>query len=179
MLFGMDPITGIVAGLSGLKTASDLATRIREALGSREVKLDEVVPRIIEIQGLISDGRTALIDMQEQLLDKNKEIARLDQECTALKAQLAKKQQGRIHDNAAWKVLDDGSEEGPYCVNCYETTGNFIQPVRGATHPTIVYFWCNEHNKQFLFTVPVELCGPKLPEKRPRPSTNIKLGPWS
>jgi hypothetical protein len=32
---------------------------------------------VIELQGLISDGRTALIDAQEQLAAKNAEISRL------------------------------------------------------------------------------------------------------
>lgn len=98
MLFGMGIITGVTAGLSGLKAASDLTTRIREALGSREVKLDEVVTRIIEIQGLISDGRTALIDAQELLLDKTREIARLEKEAKMLNEQLALKGRVRFHD---------------------------------------------------------------------------------
>ena len=52
----------LVTSLNFLKTASDLTTRIRKSLGARDVKLGKVVARIIEIQGLISDGRTALID---------------------------------------------------------------------------------------------------------------------
>lgn len=91
----------LVTGLNLLETASDLTTRIRESLGERDVKLDEVVARIIEIQGLISDGRTALIDAQEQLLEKNRTILALEQDSRTLQEQLSKKQQGRVHDNAA------------------------------------------------------------------------------
>lgn len=124
---GMMLCMDLLAGLSGLKTASELTTRIREARGSREVKLDEVVARIIEIQGLISDGRTALINVQEELLEKNREIFRLEQACTKLTERLERKAQGRKHDNAAWKMLEDGTEDGPYCPNCWDKTGNFIQ----------------------------------------------------
>jgi hypothetical protein len=105
----------LVTGLNFLKTASDLTTRIPESLGARDVKLDEVVARIIEIQGLISDGRTALIDAQEQLLEKDRTILALEQDSRKLQEQLSKKQQGRVHDNAAWKVLDDDTEERPGC----------------------------------------------------------------
>jgi hypothetical protein len=102
----------LVTGLNVFKTASDLTTHIRESLGARDVKLDEVVARIIEIQGLISDGRTAFIDAHEQLLEKNSTILTLEQE---LQEQLLKKQQGRVHDNAVWNVLNGDTEERPGC----------------------------------------------------------------
>ena len=80
----MSVIPAISATLTGLKTASDLTTRLREALGSGEVKLDEVLARIIELQGFISDGRTALIDVQEEIHAKNEEIRRLNEQLRAL-----------------------------------------------------------------------------------------------
>jgi hypothetical protein len=158
----------LVTGLNFLKTASELTTRLRESLGAREVKLDEVVARIIEIQGHISDGRTALIDAQEQLLEKNRAISVLEQHNRKLQEQISKKQQGRVHDNAVWKVLDDDREEGPYCPNCYERTGNFIQPHRGALNDGLVSFFCGEHGKtNFVFRIPVGVCG-ELPSDRPK-----------
>jgi hypothetical protein len=164
----MDPISAVTSGLSGLKTASDLTTRIREALSSRDVKLDEVVARIIEIQGLISDGRTALIDVQEQLLEKNREIFKLEQMCTRLTEQLGKKLQGRVHDNAVWKVLEDGNEDGPYCPNCWETTGNFIQPSRWSGASDYSIFQCYQHGaNKFVFQVPTRLCRNQPPVPYP------------
>ena len=157
-----------LTGLQLLKTASDLITRIREVLGAREIKLDEVVARIIEIQGLISDSRTSFIDAQEQLLEKNRTISTLEKDNLKLRQQLSKKQLGRIHDGAVWKVLDDGKEEGPYCPNCHETTGNFIQPQRAALNKGSVCFFCTEHTKTFVFRVPVSVCG-ELPSDRPAP----------
>jgi hypothetical protein len=158
----------LLTGASFLKTASDLAKLVRESLGAREVKPDEVVARIIEIQGLIGDGRTALIDAQEQLLEKNRTISALEQDNRKLQEQLLKKQQGRVHDNAVWKILDDGAEEGPYCPNCYEKTGNFIQPHRAALNDGLVSFVCTDHGQRnFIFRVPVSLCG-ELPTDRPK-----------
>ena len=169
----------LATGLTVLKTASDLTTRIREALGSREVKLDEVVARIIEVQGLISDGRTAFIEVQEQLLEKNGAIYALQQENRSLQEQLTKKRQGRIHDNAAWKVLDDNSEEGPYCPNCYERTGHFIQPSRGALNDGSVSFFCKEHTNAFVFRVPVGVCG-EVASDRLKPTPIRGPGsPWT
>lgn len=152
----MDP----VAGLGILKTASELIKGIREILGERDVKLDEVVARIIEIQGLISDGRNALIDAQEQLLEKNRAIFALEQDNRKLQEELSRRQQGRVHDNAAWKVLPDDSEEGPYCPNCYEKTGHFIQPYRGNLLRGSVAFTCSDHGERlFHFLVPANICG--------------------
>jgi len=119
------------------------------------------VARIIEIQDLISDGRTALIDVQEQLLEKNREILELEQTCMKLTQRLEKKGQGRKHDNAVWKVLEDDSEDGPYCPNCWERTGHFIQPKRGISSNTDqINFLCGEHGTTaFRFQVPSRLCG--------------------
>jgi len=160
-------VPALATGLNVLKTASDLTTRIRESLGAREVKLDEVVAKIIEIQGLISDGRTALIDVQDELLEKNRKILALEQEKQKLQELLSKKQQGRVHDNAAWKILGDGTEEGPYCPNCYEKTHNFIQRHRGALNYGLVSFICAEHGKSFVFHVPVAICG-ESPSDKPK-----------
>jgi hypothetical protein len=91
----MLPPSTLLTAYTGLKTASDLARRVREALGSREVKIDEVIARIIEVQGLINDGRTTLIDVEEQPLEKNRTIG--DRICEPERQErLSKKQQGRI-----------------------------------------------------------------------------------
>jgi|ERR1700733_6343253 len=158
----------LVTGLSFLKTASDLITRIKESLAARDVRLDEVLARIIEIQNLISDGRVAVIDAQEQLAEKNRTIQALEDEIRKLQGQLSKRRQGHVHDNAVWKVLNEGAEEGPYCPNCFEKTGNFIQPHRGAVNDGLVSFFCTDHGaRNFLFLVPVRLCG-ESPSDRPK-----------
>lgn len=91
-----------------LKTASELTTRLREAIGSRELKLDEAVARIVEIQCHISDGHTSLNAAQGQFHEKNEEVFELQRPNRELCEKLAKKAQGRKHDNAAGKLLEDG-----------------------------------------------------------------------
>jgi hypothetical protein len=158
----------LVTGLSFLKTASDLIKGIKESLAARDVKPNEVLDRIIEIQNLISDGRVAVIDAQEQLAEKNRTIQALQDEIRRLQEQLSKRRQGHVHDNAVWRVLDEGVEEGPYCPNCFEKTGTFIQPHRGPLNDGLVSFFCTDHGaKNFRFLVPVRLCG-ELPSDRPK-----------
>src|SRR5947207_7655935 len=118
--------------LAGLKTASELTTRLREALKSRDVKLDEVVARIIEIQDMISDGRTALIDAQDELLRKTAETQNLKEQIRKLEAAAATERSFRFNDGVYWQSVahdqgmkhPDGNEllsvhwEGPFCPMC-------------------------------------------------------------
>jgi hypothetical protein len=166
----------LLSALSGLKTASDLTTRLRDALASRELKLDEAVARIIEIQCHISDVHTDLNNVQGQLHEKNTKVFQLEKEISRLKEQLAKKAQGRNHHHAAWKVLEDGTEEGPYCPNCWEQTGNFIQPRRGISNAEgYLMFFCGEHGaSNFHFEVPSQLCGAQ-PSTKKSPAGTARL----
>jgi hypothetical protein len=119
---------------------------------------------------LIMDSRAALGDAEDELREKNRQIQQLEMDIAELKAQLAKKQQGRKHDGAAWKILDDGSEDGPYCPNCREMTRNFIQPHPGANADGQCTFFCSDHGAQnFAFRVPSSLCS-GIATKTPRPS---------
>jgi hypothetical protein len=179
MMLSMDPITGITTALAGLKTATDIATSLRKAFTSHEVKNEEVPDKLMELQGLILESRAALSNAQDDIFAKSKEIHRLEEEARALRANLEKKARGRKHDNAAWKVLEDGTEEGPYCPNCWEKTGNFIQPCAGAVHPDVSFFFCADHgDKNFSFKVPNELCGNKYVQKSARPTPKMTSG-WS
>jgi hypothetical protein len=171
----MDPITGITTALAGLKTATDIATSLRKAFASHEVKTDEVPGKLMELQGLILESRAALSDAQHEIFAKNKEIYRLEEETRTLRERLAKKAQGRKHDNAAWKVLDDGTEDGPYCPNCWEQTGNFIQPSQRAVNDGHSAFFCEEHGKTFIFRVRSELCRGQAPERQRRPPTDARM----
>ncbi len=42
---------------------------------------------------------------------------------------------------------------------CYEKTNHFIQPSRGALNNGMVAFFCGEHGTEFVFRVPVAMCG--------------------
>ena len=113
-----------------------------------------------------------------KLLRLEEENIRLARENRELKEALAQKQQGKTHDSAAWKVLEDGTEEGPYCPNCYEKTGLFIQPVLVSNNGSIVRLSCTscveDEKQEFTFRVPSRLAKqypvskPVPPPRRPR-----------
>jgi len=176
----MDAFTAITTALGGLKTATDLATGMRKALAAHELKLEEVPGKIMELQGFIMDSRTALGNAEDELRAK-KQIHQLETDNAELRGQLAKKAQGRKHDNAAWKVLEDGTEEGPYCPNCWEKSGHFIQGAEGAINDGYQAFFCGEHGKPgaFVFRVPANLCANLLPKKPARSRPPQPGSPWS
>jgi hypothetical protein len=177
----MDVFTGITTALAGLKTASDLATGMRKALAEHELKLEEVPGKIMEIQGVIIDSRTALGDSEDTLRAKNKQIHQLEIENAELKAQLTKKAQARKHDNAIWKALEGDTEDGPYCPNCWEQKGHFIQPKRAATNADYFNFFCDEHGaRPFSFQVPAALCDQRfVTVKKPARPAPQPHSPWS
>jgi len=107
--------------LAGLKTASELTVRLREALKSRDVKLDEVAARIIEVQDLISDGRTALIDAQEELLTANRENQKLKDE---LKQERTLKADYLFRENMYWHRE---TNEGPFCSTCFDSDRKLVR----------------------------------------------------
>jgi hypothetical protein len=178
-MLSMDAFTGIATALGGLKTATDLATGMRKALAAHELKLEEVPGKIMELQGFIMDSRTALGDAEDELRAKNKQIHQLEMDNAELRMQLTKKAQGHVHHNAAWKIRPDGTDEGPYCPNCWEKSGHFIQPYPGAVHADVSFFFCSDHgDKNFSFQVPNELCGKTYVQKPARPAPKPS-SPWS
>jgi hypothetical protein len=140
----MVELTALTAAFTTVKALIDLASKGKDL---------EMQRNLLGIYEKLGDLRQQFHEMQEanfKIQDENRQLA----------AQLTKKQQGRKHDNAVWKVLGDGTEEGPYCPNCFETVGNFIQPQRWATRDGMVNFFCDEHGERgFYFLVPERLCG--------------------
>lgn len=131
----------LIVGLGTLKTASELATRLREALKSRDVKLDEVAARLIEIQDLIVDGRGALIEAQEQLIGKNEDLADLRRQVVALQAAIRGKEALKYMHGAYWRAFEvdkgetdpDGNSyveihyDGPFCPTCHDADGKAVR----------------------------------------------------
>ena len=71
--------------LGALKTAADLGTHLRNLLKQNEqLPVNEILARLIEMQDLITDGRSSIIDFQEELMTKNDEIRQLKSEIDAL-----------------------------------------------------------------------------------------------
>ena len=71
--------------LGALKTAADLGTHLRNLLKqNQQLPVNEILARLIEMQDLITDGRSSIIDFQEELMTKNDEIRQLKSEIDAL-----------------------------------------------------------------------------------------------
>jgi hypothetical protein len=122
---------GLGTGLATLKTAYDLSKGVRDALKSREVKLDEVTARMIEIQDLITEGRSALIDAQEELFKKNEELASMRRKVSELEVAISKKDELTFLHGVYWRTsqIKDGEDaegngrshvyyDGPFCPLC-------------------------------------------------------------
>lgn len=93
----------LVAALGALKTAADLGTSLRNLLKKNEcLPVSEIQTRLIEMQDLITDGRSAIIDFQEELSQRNDEIRQLKTELDALKKrdqidnELVQRRQGSV-----------------------------------------------------------------------------------
>jgi hypothetical protein len=150
--------------LAGLKTASELTTRLREALISREVKLDEVVGRIIEVQDMISDGRTALIDAQDQLLKKNAEIQKLTEQVRKLEAAFATEHSFQFRQGVYWKAVEhdegmtdpEGNEilivhwDGPFCPTCKDADQKAVRLRKtGPDRADETEYYCDIHLRSY------------------------------
>jgi hypothetical protein len=149
----MSVIPAVSGALSGLKTASELATRLREALGRGDVKLDEVLARIIELQGFISDGRAALIDVQEEVHTKNEEIRSLNQQLRSIadKAELSK---DLIFDGAVyWRKSEGPDAKSPFCAVCWDTDQKLVRCQNYGTDTydsgVMTKYFCVVHTKSF------------------------------
>lgn len=141
-------ISAIAGGLASLKTGSDLVTRLREAL-TREIKLDEVLARIIEIQAHISDGRTALIDAQE---DHQKLVA----EITLLRDRKELENSVVFHHDAYWKK-DSLGEQGPFCPSCWDLKKDLVRPMLDGSGNGKAWLYCTVHNPHRHFQIPIGL----------------------
>jgi hypothetical protein len=129
---GMD----ILAGLAGLKTASDFIEGFRKALAKKEVNPDEVLGRIIELQGLISDGRSALIDAQEEVLKLKAQVSSLNKDANVFP-------DGGVN----WEKRSDDKYDGSLCPACWGLSHKRVPMVKyeHSTHPDYVRYECLHH----------------------------------
>ena len=65
------------------------------------------------------------VALKEAILDLKEKMIELREENMSLKEQLKEKQQYNMQfssdDNCYWNIKDDGTKEGPFCPNCYDT----------------------------------------------------------
>jgi hypothetical protein len=106
----------IAGGLSATKTGFDLIRSIREILKRQEVEPAEISARLLELQELMLDARTALADAQEE---NSKLQARIDE--------LSRMADFGKDFKAAHGVY--WYEKFPYCPTCWDVDR---RPVRLA-----------------------------------------------
>jgi hypothetical protein len=94
----------IASGLSALKTAADLARTLRDAAKAGTLKPDEFAGRIAEIYDYIGESKEAVFEAQEKL-------SHLRAENERLKTYV-------FHHSVNWRVIADGTEDGPFCPTC-------------------------------------------------------------
>lgn len=127
----------IPTALGALKTAADLGTHLRSLLKQNEqFPVNEILARIIEMQDLITDGRSAIIDFQEEVMKKNEEIQHLKEKLHKLEAD---------HEFRESLTFEKGvyKREGPkgvevYCAPCFDETGKRIRVAPDGTQ-----YWCH------------------------------------
>jgi len=121
-------LESIVAGLSGLKTAADLAKYLRDGLKAGSVKPDEIEGRIGEIYGYIIDSRAALLQADEENFRLRKIIARYD-DLKTLESDLKFQNDGGFYVRASEAI---GNVLIPYCPVCWGTKKQLVVLSRGA-----------------------------------------------
>ena len=110
-------IGAISAILGSIKTATDLAKLISDrgvSLEKAEVKL-----KMAELISALADAKMDVATVQQALLDKDGELARL-------KEQLAIREKLQWEHPYYW-VIEAGKKEGPYCQQCYDNDHKLIR----------------------------------------------------
>lgn len=129
----------IATALGVLKTAWDLTVNVRDEAKTRKLKPEEVLERILEIQHLLADARSGLVEAQE-------EIARLKGTIRGLEGQLTNiqdlKDNFEFRDNMYWRK---GAEEGPFCPTCVDADKRLVRLLDCCGH-----YECRVHGQNYL-----------------------------
>ncbi|HEY4360108.1 MAG TPA: hypothetical protein VGN17_04040 [Bryobacteraceae bacterium] len=111
--------TNFLAGLSALKTGTDLLRVLRDAAKSGELKPDEFASRVGEIYDYIVDSKDALVDAKDEIQELKTRIQALENH-QQIDGEL--KHDGYVY----WRDHPDGKRTGPYCVYCWTRDGTLV-----------------------------------------------------
>jgi hypothetical protein len=125
-----DPVS-IIAGISALKNAVDIAKALRQA--DHSVATAELKLKIVELLGELIEAKTAMFETSELLKDKDAEIARLN-EATRLKGDVVK-----VVDAIFLKSGDGKLGDGPMCLHCWSASSR-LNPLIHLAANRRVYF---------------------------------------
>ena len=131
----------ITGGLSATKTGFDLIKSAVELLKRENVDVHEVQARLIELQGLMLEARSALVDAEEENRSLKREIEeRVNQN------RLAEDMDFRM--DGGFYVRKSEAMKGviPYCPVCWKKDGKDI-PLEKLSNPGL--FKCRIHAASF------------------------------
>lgn len=121
----MAELTSVIAVLNGLKTATEIAKTLKDvdvSIEKAELKL-----QMAELISAIADAKISAAEVQELILQKDKEIEEL-------KKSLQKKAELVRYLDAYYEQNEKGDPTGvPYCSHCWEAFWKLIHLHRYGT----------------------------------------------
>lgn len=120
----MEAISIATTAYTTLKVAGQIATGLRDidvALKSAEFKM-----QIVELVDRIADSKMAMTEVQEALIEKDREIRRLQD-------LLAQRESVVYAISAYYRKNENGRPVGePYCAPCFEVRSNLVHLTRST-----------------------------------------------
>jgi hypothetical protein len=110
-------ITTVTAVLGSIKTATEIAKYIKDSdvsLEKAETKL-----KLAELISTLADAKLEAVGVQEALGEAQQQVREL-------KKQLETREKVKWDEPAYWLKAEAGLD-GPYCQQCYDTTGKLVR----------------------------------------------------
>lgn len=112
--------TSFDAGISAAKTTFELAQSAVKLLRGPQVDPQEVLQRLLELQGLILEAQKALGDGEEENRRLKRQIEDLQQQQQTASSLV-------FADEAYWTREDGGELQGPFCHVCWDANAKLIR----------------------------------------------------
>lgn len=118
----MDPISTTMTIMTGLGQAIELTKNLRDA----DLKLNEAENKfkIAELYNALSDIKMNVADLKSEVLNKDEIIKELE-------AKLKKETEMKWEDPFYFHHKNDGSKDGPFCQQCYDTKKQSVRLPKG------------------------------------------------
>ena len=125
----MIDMTTISAAISSVSSGIEIAKAVKDSSNSLEQA--EIKLKMAELISVLADAKVAFAELQEELLERDKQIRRLKE-----KAEL--KDSMKFERPFYWKY-DDDTKDGPYCSLCYDEREKLIRLQKSVNSPI---FYC-------------------------------------
>jgi hypothetical protein len=123
-------VSSITAAIQALKMSVDVIKGADRA----EVK-SALLSQLVDIQ-------TAALEMNSRLHTLQEENAQLRRQTREQEELVASLNSREAHFNTYWKRLEDGSLDGPYCLNCLDSDQKWIRMHQLEESSDQVKFYC-------------------------------------